>query len=226
MADSTTPQTAATAQTTGSAETKTAQTNVDDLEARIIAAVQVATNPLHAKITRLEKDLSKPKTEAAKPAEDVEGKIKELQAQVAQQERAANDRIAQAEVRDKHSAIRSAIGPHGLGEAKSKILFNHLVAEYGSNIKIENGEVVFEDAIRGTKTSVTDLVAQELTGTKGDFFKTAPGNGADTAGLGKSQRGSGTRALVADMPKAEVDKLQKDNPDQLLQMVREDMGRA
>ncbi len=143
---------------------------------------------------------AKPKVEA----EGTEGKIKELQAALATQQKETNDRIAAAELKDKQSAIRSVI-PQGLGEKKAKILFNHVVAEHGQNIKIENGEVVFADPIRGVTSTMSEMMQQILTGPDGDMFKVAPGAGPETKGLGRQQSPDTTTA-VGDMSPEQLEK--------------------
>lgn len=182
-------------------------------EAAIIAKAEKAVsekfarqlNGISASVRTLTEGFTKLSTPKEPKEEGTEGKIKELQAQIAAQQQSANERIAQAETKERNSAIKAVI-PSGIGEKKAKILFNHVIAEHGKDIKVENGEVIFDDPVRGTKSTLSELMDEILSGPDGDMFKTAPGAGADTRGLGNRSTTQGGTSRIEDMSREEIEK--------------------
>src|SRR6187402_1020941 len=183
MSDNTIPTPVAPPAQKTDANAVTAPANTDAVSRAEFAELKNSLSRLIRNSSEsLKKTPTQPQPQPSKDdgADSTKTQIAQLQAQLAENERKANDRIAAAETKDRQSALRSAIGSHGLGEVKAKILFHHVLAEHGENIKIEDGEVVFDDPVRGTKSSVSDLIDQTLSGPAGDMFKPAPGAGANT----------------------------------------------
>lgn len=157
----------------------------------------------------------------------VKEEIRKLREGLSAQEKAVQDRMRAAEQKDKDSALKSALGAHGLGEFKTKVLFNHLKSEHGADFVIENDEVLYRDQVRDEKISVSKFVSDFLNSAVGDGFKAAPAAAPETKGLGVQKPSVNTgRKPMSEWTKEDQDALIKSNPNQFFQFVKEDMGRA
>ncbi len=169
-----------------------------------------------AKQTREFIDAQK-KAAAAAPAkeepETIKAGLEALRASVmAEREAAANEK--------REAAIHTAIAGHGVTDDDAELLFDHIAQRHGGAIKIVGKMVVWEDPITVEQKPLKDFIGGLLTGTKGDRFRKAPGNGADTSGLGRT-RGQNNAPRVTQLTEAEQDKLYAEG--KLGAMVKKDM---
>lgn len=128
----------------------------------------------------------------------------------------------QAEADRKEAGLRTAIASHGIDAVRAELLFDHINARHGGNVKVEGRTEIYEDPLTADKQPLKDFVGSLLSGPLGEMFKAAPAPGPDTRGLGTNRNANQARAKFSDLSTEEQQKLVKSG--QAARYVAEDLG--